>query len=71
MCIDKLDDNKYNDAHHSAMKPVDLKSSTYINFNKENKKIDPKSEVADHVRISKNKKMIKLQSKLKWISFCD
>ena len=60
MYIDKLDDNKYNDTHHTAMKPVGLKSSTYINFNKENKKIDPKSEVVDHVRISKYKKIRKL-----------
>ena len=47
------------------MKPVHLTSSTYINFNKENKKIDFKSQVADHVRILKYKKIIKLQSKLK------
>ena len=45
------------------MKPVHLTSSTYINFNKE--KIDFKSQVADHVRILKYKKIIKLQSKLK------
>ena len=42
--IDKLDDimNKYNNAYHSTikMKPVDVKSSTYISFNnKNNKKI--------------------------------
>ena len=36
--IDKLDDivNKYNNTYHSAIKikPVDIKSSTYINFEK-------------------------------------
>ena len=35
------------------MKPVEVKSSKYIDFNKENNKEDPKSKVGDHVRISK------------------
>ena len=35
------------------MNSVDVKSSTYINFNKKNKKKDPKFKVGDHVRISK------------------
>ena len=37
--IDKLDDivNKYNNAHHSTikMRPVDVKSNTYIDSSKE------------------------------------
>ena len=37
------------------MKPIDLKSNTYIDFNKENNEEDPKFEVGDHVRISKFK----------------
>ena len=37
------------------MKPVDADSGPYIGFNKENNKVDPKFEVADHVRISKYK----------------
>ena len=37
------------------MNPVDVKSSVYITFNKENNKEDPKSKVGDHVRISKYK----------------
>ena len=37
------------------MKLADLKSSTYIDFNKENKKEDPKFGVADYVTISKHK----------------
>ena len=37
------------------MKLVDVKSNTYIDFNKENNKEGPKFEVADHVRISKYK----------------
>ena len=36
--VDKLDDiiNKYNNAYHSTvqMKPVDVKSNTYLNFKK-------------------------------------
>ena len=40
MYIDKLDDivNKCNNTYHSTikMKPVDVKLSTYIDFNKEN-----------------------------------
>ena len=43
--IDKLDDivNKYNNTYSTVkMKPVDIKSSTYIDFNKENNKEDPK-----------------------------
>ena len=55
MCIDKLDNivNKYNNTYHSTikMKPVNVKSNLYINFNKE----DPKFEVVDYVRLSKYK----------------
>ena len=39
VCIDKLDDivNKYSNTYHSAikMKPVDVKSKTYIDSSKE------------------------------------
>ena len=37
------------------MKPVDVKWSTYIDFNKENNKEGPKFKVGDNVRISKYK----------------
>ena len=37
------------------MKLVDLKSSKYIDFNKENKKRDLRFEVCDYVKISKYK----------------
>ena len=44
--IKKLDDivNKYNHIYHSTikMKPVNVKSSTYVDFNKENNEKDPK-----------------------------
>ena len=57
--INKLADivNKYNNAYYSTikMKPVDVKPSTYVDFNKENNKEDPKFNVGDHVRICKYK----------------
>ena len=34
------------------MKPVDVKSCTYIDLNKENNNEDPKFKVGDHVIIS-------------------
>ena len=37
------------------MKPVDVKSSIYIDFNKENNKEGPKFKFGDYVRISKYK----------------
>ena len=57
--IDNLDDivNKYNNTYHrtTKMKPVDVKSNIYVDFNKENNKEGPKFKVGDHVRISKYK----------------
>ena len=59
MSIDKLSDivNEYNNTYHSniKMKPVDVKSSTYIDFDKENNDKDPEFKVGHHVRISKYK----------------
>ena len=47
--VEKLDGivNKYNKTCHSAikMKPVDVKSSTYIDFDKGNNDKDPKFKV--------------------------
>ena len=37
------------------MKSVDVKTSTYVDFSKENNDEDPKFKVSDHVRISKYK----------------
>ena len=57
--IDKLDDivKKYNNSYHSTikMKPVDIKSSTYINSSKQINNEDPKFKIGDIVRISKSK----------------
>ena len=56
---DKLDDivNKCNNAYHNTikMKPVDVKSNTYIDFNKETNIKDPKFNIGDIIRISKYK----------------
>ena len=54
--IDKLDNmaNKYNNTYHSTskMKPVDVKSSTFIDLSKKNNKNKTsKFMVADHVKI--------------------
>ena len=45
--------NIYNNTYHSTfkMKPADIKSNTYIDFNVEKNDEDPKFEVDDHVRI--------------------
>ena len=57
--IDKLDDivNKYNNTYHSTikMKPVDVKSNTYIDSSKEINDKDPKFKISDFVRILKYK----------------
>ena len=55
-CFDKLDDtvNKYNNAGDSTtnMKPVDVKSNTYIDSSKEINDKNSKFKIVDNVRIS-------------------
>ena len=57
--IDKSDDtvNKYNNTYHSTikMKPVNVKSNTYIESCKEINDKNPKFKIGDTVRISKYK----------------
>ena len=57
--IDKLDDifNKCSNTYHSTirMNPIDVNSSTYIDFDIENNVKDPKFKVGGHARISKYK----------------
>ena len=54
-----LDDivNKYNNTVHRSikMKPVDLTSDFYAEYNEDSNEKDPKCKVGDHVRISKHK----------------
>ena len=60
--IYKLDDidNKYNNIYPKKikMKPVDLKSNTYINFSKETNDKVLKFKIGDIVRISKCKNIL-------------
>ena len=59
MYIEKLDDivNKYNNAYQSTikMKPVDVKSNTYIDSSKKIYNKNPKFKISDIVRISEYK----------------
>ena len=63
MYIDKLDEivNEYNNSCHKTikMKPAEVKSSTYIDFNVENNDEDHKFEVGDFLRISQYKSIVK------------
>ena len=60
MYIDKLDDivNKYSNTYHSTIKikPVDVKSNTYIRCIREINDKDPKFKTGDIVKIKKHKK---------------
>ena len=49
------DYDKYNNTYYRTIKikSVDVKSSSYIDFNRENNKKDPKFKVGDDIRISK------------------
>ena len=53
--FDVLDDivNKYNNTVHRTikMKPIDVKSDSYAEYNEDSNKKDPKFKVGDHVRI--------------------
>ena len=61
MYTDKLDDiaNQYNNGYHSTikMKPIDVKSSTYIDTSKEINDKKSKFKIGD-VRISKYKNIL-------------
>ena len=65
---------KYKNAYNRTikMKPVNVKSITYINFDKENDYKDPKFKVGDCVKISEYKKYFckRLNSKVVPRSFC-
>ena len=59
VCIDVLNDivNKYNNTIHRTikMKPIGVTGDSYVEYNKEFNKKDPKLKVNDQVRISKYK----------------
>ena len=62
MYVEKLDDivNKCSNKYHRKIEitSFDVKSSTYIDFDKENNKRDPKFNVWDHIRKSDYKKVL-------------
>ena len=57
--FDALDDivNKYNNTVHRTikMKPIDVTSDSFAEYNEDSNKKNPKFKVDDHVRISKYK----------------
>ena len=57
--FDVLDDivNKYNNTIHRTikMKPIDVTNDSFVEYNEESNKKDPKFKVGDYVRISKYK----------------
>ena len=50
-------DDKYNNTVHRTikMKPIDVTNDSYVEYNKDFNKRDPKFKFGDHVRISKYK----------------
>ena len=62
----KLDNivDKYNNTYHRAtkIKPLDSKTSTYINLHVKNNDKDPKFKVGDHIRASQNENIIEKSS---------
>ena len=51
--------NKYNNTVHRSikMKPIDVKSDSYAEYDEDSNEKDPKFKIGDHVRISKYKKL--------------
>ena len=49
--------DKYNSTYHRTikMKPIDVKSDSYAEYNVDSNDKDPKFKIGDHVRISKYK----------------
>ena len=60
--FDVLNDivDEYNNTYHNAikMKPRDVKSDSFAEYNEESNKKDPKCKVGDHVRISRYKNIL-------------
>ena len=65
MYVDMLSDivNKYNNTYQSTIKMilVDVRSSTYIDFDKKNNQKDPKFKFGDHVRTSEYKNIFHIR----------
>ena len=72
--IDKLDDifNKYNNTYNITIKrkPVNVKPSMYIEFNKETNKEGTKFKIGGNVRISKYKNIFAKDYSPNWSEKC-
>ena len=59
VCFDVFDDvvDKYNNTYDKTnnMKPIDVKSDSYAEYNVDSNDKSPKIKIGDHVRISKYK----------------
>ena len=68
--FDVLDDivNKYNKTVHRTikMKPIDVTSDSYAEYNEDSNKHEPKFKVGDHVRVSKYKKIFAKRYTQNW-----
>ena len=68
--VDALDDivDKYNNIYHKTnkMKPIDVKSDSFAEYNEESDEKDPKFKVNDNVRISKYKNIFAKGYAPKW-----
>ena len=67
--IDKLYDtvNEYNNTYHRTRQNIDVKDSTYIDFEKEVNDKDPKFKTGDRVRISKYKNIFAKRYRPNWL----
>ena len=66
--LDVLNDivDKYHNTYHEniKMKPIDVKSDSFAEYNKESNARDPKFKVGDYIRISKYKNIAKFLLKI-------
>ena len=68
--FDVLDDivNRYNNAVHRniKMKPIDVTSDSYAEYNEDSNEKDPKFKIGDHVRISEYKNIFAKENTQNW-----
>ena len=60
--------NKYSNTYHKTikMKPIDVKSDSFTEYNEESNERDPKFKVGNHVRISKYKNIFGKEYAANW-----
>ena len=61
--------DEYNNTYHKTIKikPIDVKSDSFAEYNKESNEKDPKFKVGDHVSISKYKNILAKGYAPNWI----